>query len=77
MYSEHETPQDLHCIGAMSWEHRVPSQLHTVGENLASEMVSKKPGQGSYRSVNSITCGTGEGMRAIQPEEEHLNRASF
>lgn len=77
MSSEHETPQDLHCIGEMSWEHRVPSQLHIVGENLASEMVSKGLGQGSYRSVNSITCGMGEGMRAIQPEEEHLNRASF
>ena len=77
MCSEHETPQDLHCIGEMSGEHCVLSQLHIVGEKFASEMVSKKLGQGSYRSVNSITCGTGEGMRALQPEEEHLNRATF
>ena len=77
MCSEHKTPQDLHCIGEMSGEHCVLSQLHIVGEKFASEMVSKKLGQGSYRSVNSITCGTGEGMRALQPEEEHLNRASF
>lgn len=53
------------------------SQLRIVGEKFASGMVSKKLGQGSYRSVNSITCGTGESLRAVQPEAKHLNRASF
>lgn len=77
MCSGHETPQGLHCIGERSWEHRVPSQLRIVGEKFASGMVSKKLGQGSYRSVNSITCGTGESLRAVQPEAKHLNRASF
>ena len=49
MCSEHETPQDLHCTREMSWEHHVPSQLHIVGEKFASEMVSKKLGQGIAR----------------------------